>query len=109
MLRRLSLCVDHAELLKKLPHAVVDFETKFFANVNVILIAGGQISQHRIDASRQCHQIAGVRRHDLIDAPSQIIETDVHVQCGADIQTNHESVELAHYDVFQTTPHELFA
>ena len=109
MLRGLSLCIDHAELLEKLPHAIVDFETKFFTDVNVILKARCQISKHRIDASRQSHQVAGVGRHDLIDAPSKIIETNVHVQRGADVQTNHQSVQLAHHDVFQTASHQLIA
>ena len=109
MLRGLPLCIDHAELLEELPHPIVDFETKLFTDVNVILIAGGEITQHRIDPRRQSHQISGVGGHDLIDAPSEIVETDVHVQCGTYIQTDHQSVQLAHHNIFQTTPHELFA
>ena len=81
MLSRFSIGINDFQLLKKLPHGIVDFEAKFLPNVNVILIPGGQISQHRVDASRQGHQITGIGGHDLINTPAEVIEAYVHVQC----------------------------
>ena len=75
----------------------------------MVVVAGRQVSEHGIDAGWQGHQISGIRGHDLIDAPSQIIECHIHVKCRTDIQSDHQSVQFTHDDVLEATSHELFS
>ena len=80
MRRRLSVVVDNVQRLEKVPHAIIDAETEFLTDVDMVLIACGQISQHRVNSRRQGHQIAWVGRHNLINTPAKIVETDIHMQ-----------------------------
>jgi len=66
--------VNDAQLLKELPHAVVDAIPKGLTQPDVILKSGRQISEHRVDLCRQCHQVGRVGRHDLVEAPVEIVE-----------------------------------
>jgi hypothetical protein len=66
----------------------------------MVLIACGQISQHRVDSRRQGHQIARVGRHNLVNAPAKIIETDIHMQRGTNVQADHQPVQFSHHNIF---------
>ena len=68
-----------------------------------------QIAQHGVVLGGQGNQVRGIGRHELILAPVQIIQADRHVQRRTDVQTKHQSVELAHGDIFQAAAHQLFA
>ena len=75
----------------------------------MVLERGREIAQHRIVLCGQCDQVNWVGRHDLVLAPVQVFQADRHVQGGADIQTDGQSMEFAHGDIFQAAPHQLFA
>ena len=73
----------------------------------MILKPSCQIAEHGIDLRGQRHQISRTSRRDLIEAPIEIVERYVHVQRGAHIQANRQSMEFSHHDVFQAATHEL--
>ena len=75
----------------------------------MILESGGEVAQHRIVLRRQGHEIRRVRRHDLVDAPVEIIQVDRHVQRRADVEPDGEAMELAHNRVLEAAAHELLA
>ena len=108
MFGRFPFCVDDSKTLKESPHSIVDFVAEFLANVDMVMKARGEVTKHRIDASWQCHQVAWVRRHDFIDAPSQVVQRDVHVQRCANVESDHQPMQFAHDNVFQTATDELF-
>ena len=106
---RVAVRVDHPERLEKFPHHVIDLVAELGADLQVILERGGQIAEHGVILGWQRHEVARVGRHDLFDAPVEIVEGHIHMQGRTDIQTNHDAVQFAHDNVFETAAHQLLA
>jgi hypothetical protein len=78
--------IHDPDALVESPHRVVDLETEFFPQPDMILKRRRKVAQHRIIFGGQGDQLNRVGRHDLVLAPIEIFQTACHVQGGADIQ-----------------------
>ncbi len=105
----LAVGVDHPERLEERPHRVVDLVAELVAHPHVVLIGRGEVREHRVVLGRQPHEVGGVDRHDLIDAPVEVVEVHLHVQRGADVEADGQAVQLAHHRVLEAAAHQLLA
>ena len=99
---------NDAQALKELPHLVIHFIAELFSHTNMVGKRSSEVAQHRVVFRRQGHEVSGVGRHNLIDAPVEVIERNIHVQRSADVESDSVSVQLAHHEVFQAAAHKLF-
>src|SRR5262245_60063097 len=71
---RLSRAVDNLQLLKELPHAIVDAVAELLAQTDMVLKAGREIAEHRVDLCGKRHQVGRISGQNAIEAPIQIVE-----------------------------------
>ena len=92
--------VDHRKLAEKMMHRLTDLEIELAPEPNMILKAGRQITEHRINFGWQCHQIGRISWRHALKAVIEIVEADIHVKRRADVKPDAQAVQLAHDEIF---------
>ena len=105
----IPLVVEHAEPLEESLHPRLAAAAEPAAKPHVVLEAGREVPEHGIDFRRQGHEVRRPGGQHLIQAPVEVVERDVHVERGADVQADAETVQLPHHEVFEAAADELLA
>ena len=69
----------------EVPHGVVDLEAEFLPDPDMVLERCCEVAQHGIVLGGKRDQVGGIRLHDPVLAPVQVVQGDGHVERGTDV------------------------